>query len=112
VILLASLISRLLTDADATGVLMSYAEHTFRSAKMGPGEGVWIHDETVKHWFSVAKVSSDQVFIENYLRSSRFLFQVIFKVSKRKGKTSCGSKNKKKKKKSSVHGLQDKKVRK
>jgi hypothetical protein len=76
-ILLASLMSRLLTDADATGVLMSYAEHTFQSAKMGE---LWIHDETIKHWFAVAKASSDPLLIENYLRSSRFLFQVIFKV--------------------------------
>ena len=76
-VLLASLMARLLAEADAQSVLMSYAEHTFQSAVMGGKH--WIHIETVHNWFAVAKGSSDAKFIESYLRSARFLFQVIFK---------------------------------
>ena len=75
-VLLASLIAKLTTESDMS-VLMAYAEHTFRHALVN--KELWVHQQLAHCWFQVAKNGSEEKLSEMYLRSSRFLLQVMFK---------------------------------
>lgn len=83
-LLLTALLTRLLTDLEATGVLMAYAEHTFMTPRFATPQGDrWLHVEIVKHWFELSRVQTGKEASEKFLRSARFLFQIIFKVERK-----------------------------